>query len=112
MIEEIISVIKRIGIDLTIYLMIGFPSETDKDIKETIKFAKKLDAKYYSLSILAPYPGTEIYDNLIHNGVKLPKEHWEYFFHQSKDMILTFNINKKLIQQCLSLNDKNGRSRL
>lgn len=111
-VRDCVSRIKKVGIDLTIYLMIGFPTETEEEMQETLDFATELDPTYYSLSILAPYPGTEIYDDVIRSGVTLPKEHWEYFFHQSKDMILTDNIDKALIDECLSLNEKNGKERI
>lgn len=110
-IRRAVSLIRKAGLDFTIYLMIGFPTETDEEVHETIDFARELDPKYYSLSILAPYPGTEIYDDIVKLGIRLPKEHWEYFFHQSKDMILTLNINKKTIDEFLSLNDDIGKSR-
>lgn len=110
-IRRAVSLIRKAGIDFTIYLMIGFPTETDEEVHETIDFARELNPKYYSLSILAPYPGTEIYEDVIGSGITLPKEHWEYFFHQSKDMILTLNINKKTIDEFLSLNDDAGKSR-
>jgi anaerobic magnesium-protoporphyrin IX monomethyl ester cyclase len=111
-IREAVAHIKGEGIDLTIYLMIGFPTETKVEMQETLDFAMELDPTYYSLSILAPYPGTEIYDEIIRSGIKLPKEHWEYFFHQSNDMILTDNIDVTFIDECLLLNEKNGKKRI
>lgn len=109
---DAVSLIKKAGIDLTVYLMIGFPGETNADVRETIEFAKELDAKYYSLSILAPYPGTEIYEDIGKEGIVLPKEHWEYFFHQSKDMVLALNIDETLINEFLSLNERSGKLRI
>ena len=111
-VRDSVSLIKKVGIGLTIYLMIGFPTETEEETRETLDFARELDPTYYSLSILAPYPGTETYDDVIRKGITLPKEHWEYFFHQSKDMILTDNIDENLIEECLSLNEKNGKVRI
>lgn len=111
-IRNSVSIIKKVGIDFTIYLMIGFPSETKAEMQETLDFARELDPTYYSFSILAPYPGTKIYDDVIRSGIILPKEHWEYFFHQSKDMILTDNIDAALIDECLSLNEKSGKVRI
>lgn len=111
-IRDSVSLIKKVGIDFTIYLMIGFPTETNKEIRETLDFVKELNPTYYSFGILAPYPGTKIYDNLNKNGITLPKEHWEYFFHQSKDMILADNIDKELVDECLLLNAKNGKVRI
>jgi radical SAM superfamily enzyme YgiQ (UPF0313 family) len=110
-IRRAIALTKKVGVETTTYLMIGMPSETEEEIQETLNFARELESDYYSLSILAPYPGTEIYADVIEGGKKLPKEHWEYFFHQSKDMILTDNIDKRLVDECLSLNETKGKER-
>lgn len=102
---EIVSVIKEVGIPFTAYLMIGFPGETNAQVKETIEFGKRLEADYYSLSILAPYYGTEVFNSLEAMGIQLDKEHWEYFFHQSQDMIINKNIDPKLVEEFFALND-------
>jgi len=111
-VQKAVSLIKKVGIDITVYLMLGFPTETNGDVQETLSLAKELDPTYYSLSILAPYPGTKIYDDMMKNGVTLPREHWEYFFHQSKDMILTPKIDESLIDEFLSLNERKGKWRI
>jgi anaerobic magnesium-protoporphyrin IX monomethyl ester cyclase len=105
------SILKEVGLDYTAYLMIGFPTETDEDVRQTIELAKKIDARYYSLSIAAPYYGTEIYDYFAKEGRALPEENWEYFFHQSDDMILTHKIGKETIGEFLSLNETLGKER-
>jgi radical SAM superfamily enzyme YgiQ (UPF0313 family) len=104
-----VDIIKKVGIPLTVYLMAGFPGETNEDIKETIGFAKEIDADYYSLSIVAPYLGTEIYDEFIKTNKKIDKEHWEYFYHQSNYMILNNKIDSDLIDEFLSLNERPGK---
>ena len=102
------SYIKRAGISLTIYLMLGFPEETDEDLEQTLEFAKELDADYYSLSIFAPYYGTKIYNELAKKG-KINDKAWEYFFHQSKDMIINDSLSWDSIDKFLSLNEDNGK---
>jgi anaerobic magnesium-protoporphyrin IX monomethyl ester cyclase len=104
-----VKIIKSVGLPLTVYLMAGFPGETNRDIKDTIEFAKEIDADYYSLSIVAPYLGTEIYDEFIKSGNNIVKEHWEYFYHQSKFMILNNNIDPELIDEFLALNERPGK---
>ena len=111
-IRKAVSLIKKVGIGITVHLMIGFPTETNSEVRETLEFGRELDPDYFSLSVLAPYPGTEIYYDIIKNGVVLPKEHWEYFFHQSKDMMLTFGIDEPLIDEFLSLNEREGKYRI
>jgi len=104
-----IKMIKSAGLSLTVYLMAGFPGETNEDLKDTIKFAKEIDADYYSLSIVAPYLGTEIYDYFIESRDDTDKENWEYFYHQSKFLIFQNNIDPKLIDEFFALNDKPGK---
>ncbi|MBI2910181.1 MAG: radical SAM protein [Chloroflexi bacterium] len=110
-ISRAVDYVKEFGIPLTVYLMVGFPCETSEDVRETVEFAKKLDADYYSLSVLAPYYGTQIYHEVHQNGASLDKEHWEYFFHQSGDMMVNDKIDKAVIEEFLALNERNGKGR-
>jgi len=105
-VKDFISLTKKVGIDITGYFMIGFPEETNETVKETIFFAKELDLSYISPSILTPYPGTKIYDDMIKSGVNLPSK-WEYFFHQSKDMVR--NINEEFVDEFISLGERGER---
>ncbi len=105
------EVINKAGLPLTVYLMAGFPNETNDDIKETIEFAKEIDADYYSLSIVAPYLGTEIYEDFLKSNKSLDNEHWEYFYHQSKYVILTNNIDYRLLEEFFALNDRPGKGK-
>ncbi len=104
-----VEIIKKVDLPLTVYLMAGFPNETNEDIKQTIEFAKEIDADYYSLSIVAPYLGTEIYEEFLHSNKKINNEPWEYFYHQSKYVILNNNIDPELIEEFFALNDKPGK---
>ena len=92
-----------IGVDV----IVGFPGETDEDVKQTIDFAQKVDADYYSLSVLAPYYGTELYEQLIENGHALDKQPWEYFFHQSPNLMVNDKISTAVLKEYLSLADLN-----
>ena len=74
--------------------MAGFPDETDKDLEQTIEFAKEIEADYYSLSVVAPYYGTKMYYDLIDDGVELDKKPWEYFFHQTGELMANSKISK------------------
>jgi anaerobic magnesium-protoporphyrin IX monomethyl ester cyclase len=103
------GMLKKHGVPFTAYFMTGFPGETDKDLKETIEFAKAIDANYYSLSVLAPYYGTEIYNSLIDDGYELQKKPWEYFFHQSPDLMVNDLISEDVLKEYLSLNELNDK---
>jgi len=104
------AMLKKAGVPFSGYFMAGFPGETDDDVKQTIDFAKQVDADYYSLSVLAPYYGTELYDQLMENGHALDQQPWEYFFHQSPKLMVNNKISNKVMQDFLSLNDLNKKN--
>ena len=101
------KMLKEAGVPFTAYFMAGFPDETDDDVKKTIKFAKELEADFYSISVLAPYFGTKMYYDLMENGFELDKKPWEYFFHQTSELMVNSNISKKVLEEYLSLNELN-----
>ena len=100
------ALIRKFGLPLTAYFMIGFPGETDAEALDTIELAKRIEADYYSLSVVAPYYGTRLYNEFANNnGHKKIRNNWEYFFHQSREMILTSKISKEVVDKFLALND-------
>ena len=91
--------------------MAGFPGETDEDLRQTIDFARQVDADYYSLSVLAPYYGTELYDQLIKNGHELDQQPWEYFFHQSPKPMVNNTLSTKVLNEYLALSELNKQDK-
>ena len=69
--------------------------------------AKEVDADYYSLSVLSPYYGTKLYFDLMDQGYELDKKPWEYFYHQSGDLMVNDTISPAVLKEYLSLNDLN-----
>jgi anaerobic magnesium-protoporphyrin IX monomethyl ester cyclase len=111
-VKRAVRLIKDVGIPLTIYLMIGFPGETDTDVGLTIDLAQEIDADYNSLSIISPYYGTELYNDLLKEGHHVNGNHWEYFFHQSREMVMKTNISPYMIDEFFTLNDKTKGERV
>ncbi len=102
------KLLKNAGVPFTGYFMVGFPGETDDDVRETIKFAKEIEADYYSLSILAPYYGTKMYYDMIDQGHELDKKPWEYFFHQTGDLMVNNKISPEILKEYLNLSELNN----
>ena len=92
------------------YFMTGFPGETDEDLQQTIDFAKEVRANYYSLSVLAPYYGTELFNDLMAKGHALDKQPWEYFFHQSPELMVNNTISPGMLKKFLELNQLNQKN--
>ena len=105
------TMLKKAKVPFSGYFMAGFPGETDDDVRETIDFAKQVEADYYSLSVLAPYYGTELYEQLVENGHSLDQQPWEYFFHQSPKLMVNDKISTKVLEDFLSLNDLNNKDK-
>ena len=102
------KLLRDADVPYTGYFMAGFPGETDDDLRQTIEFAKEIKADYYSLSILAPYYGTKMYYDMIEVGFELDKKPWEYFFHQTGDLMVNNQISTEVLKEYLSLNDLNS----
>ena len=55
----------------------GMPGDTMESIKETIKFARKLNPDYATFSICIPLPGSEVFDRALREGqIKEPAALW------------------------------------
>lgn len=55
------QLIKKAGLPLFGFFMIGFPWETERDIIETLEFIFKIDPDFIEVHIAMPYYGTELY---------------------------------------------------
>lgn len=68
MAREFMANCKKLGIKVHGTFIIGLPVETKETVEETIRFAQELDPHTIQVSIAAPYPGTELYDQALTNG--------------------------------------------
>ena len=59
---------KELGIKIHGTFIVGLPGETPETIRETIRFALEIDPDTIQVSIVAPYPGTELYRTAMDNG--------------------------------------------
>jgi radical SAM superfamily enzyme YgiQ (UPF0313 family) len=65
------------------YFMLGLPSETREDIMATIELMKEIQPNYCTVSIFTPYPGTEIFADLLKEGQVSLEMNWSKFSHAS-----------------------------
>lgn len=86
------------------FFMIGSPTETKKDIMETIKLAKALKPDFANFTIVTPYPATDLYYLGLQKGI-LPRDYWREFAENPKEnfvpMFWEENLNKKELQALL-----------
>jgi len=60
-VPEVIRWTKQAGIDVRISLMLGSPGETEKTLKNNIRYAVSLKPDLFIYNITTPFPGTEMF---------------------------------------------------
>jgi radical SAM superfamily enzyme YgiQ (UPF0313 family) len=78
-IEEQTAMLRYTKIKATGFFLLGYPGETAEDIKETIRFAKKLPLYRAQFNSFMPLPGSEVYGALKEKGL-LGDLEWRHFF--------------------------------
>jgi radical SAM superfamily enzyme YgiQ (UPF0313 family) len=69
---------RRCGIPILAYFMIGNPGETREDIMTTFEVMIRLDPDYVHMTVLTPFPGTQIYFDGLRNGI-IDRDYWREF---------------------------------
>ena len=80
-IREKINLIKKCGLDVSGFFILGYPTENREDILATINFAIELGLKRAGFSLFKPFPGTEITRKLVEKGElkQMSDEDWARF---------------------------------
>ncbi len=58
----------EVGLMTIANVVLGFPGETERTAKETIKFVSSLNPEDVGFYVATPYPGTPMYEEVIKNG--------------------------------------------
>lgn len=69
---------KKLGFEVLVYYMFGNLGETAQDMQETIRFALSLPSDYVEFSITMPYPGTQLYQTALTEGI-IDSDYWREF---------------------------------
>lgn len=76
--EKMIKHTKSLGIKIHLTFSFGLEGETKDTIKKTIDYALKLNPDSVQFSIITPFPGTKLYDDLDKEGRILTKN-WSFY---------------------------------
>ena len=74
-IRNAVALFKKYKYELTLYFMIGFPTDTFQTVQDTIDFAKELNPDLAQFPVLTPFPGSEFHDYLKSEG-RLTGTNW------------------------------------
>jgi radical SAM superfamily enzyme YgiQ (UPF0313 family) len=81
MTRKAIKVTRAAGMSARASFMMGFPWESEKDIKKTMDFALDIKADIIGMQILIPYPGTDIYQEMLDDDLIIERDWNEYIQH-------------------------------
>lgn len=79
---NMLKIISSAEILAEIYIMVGFPIDPIKDLKESLQLVKEIKKRYpehqFTSFLYTPYPGTRLYDLAKKKGLKEPSslEEW------------------------------------
>ena len=79
LVRKTVEEVHKAGIQSVGFFMIGFPTETKKEMKETIDFACSLNLDRANFTKATPLPGTALYDMWLEKYAKDKKIDWKTF---------------------------------
>ncbi|MHB0876233.1 MAG: B12-binding domain-containing radical SAM protein [Anaerolineae bacterium] len=75
---EAARICRKYGISVWANYMLGLPTETQEEIRDTISMLRQIDPDYYSPAFFTPHPGSHLYDYCEQNGLSLVMDHDDY----------------------------------
>jgi len=60
-VKEMVQCSKRYGIETGTFLMLGYPGETQQDIRQTLEYLLEADPDHYTITVAYPIKGTPFY---------------------------------------------------
>ncbi|MCW4006073.1 MAG: B12-binding domain-containing radical SAM protein [Candidatus Bathyarchaeota archaeon] len=76
--ENAVRTAKKAGVDVIVgSFIVGAPTETRKEIQNTIDFAKRVPIDLPQFNILGAHPGNDIWNEFMAKGLLREEVHWE-----------------------------------
>lgn len=75
---EIINYCENIDIRVNGFYMIGFPNDTEEKIRQTVRYACKLNTSLAQFCVVTPYPGTDYFEAM-KNDARILTTDWSQF---------------------------------
>lgn len=76
--EDVIDHCHKIGLSIKIFLMVGLPGESIETVNQTIEFLKNTKPDNFDITILTPFPHTDIWDNKNKYDINFNKSSIDY----------------------------------
>ena len=89
-VRDAVALYTKYGYEVTLFFIIGAPSDTRETVLESINFAIELNPDLVQFNIVMPFPGTALFDYFDSAGSLLTKDWHNYnMFSQECDPVFT-----------------------
>ncbi|MGQ9683827.1 MAG: B12-binding domain-containing radical SAM protein [Anaerolineae bacterium] len=72
------EICRKYGIAIWANYMLGIPTETQEEMRQTIRMLRRIDPDYYSPGFYTPHPGSDLFGYCEQHGLSLIKDHDGY----------------------------------
>jgi radical SAM superfamily enzyme YgiQ (UPF0313 family) len=90
---------KAAGIETIGFFIIGLPGDTRESMQKTIDFAIELDPMIANFSMMTPYPGTAVYEQVKAAGRFLVQDWEDYVFFDTKARYELGDLTAELMEE-------------
>lgn len=90
---------KAAGIETIGFFIIGLPGDTRETMQKTINFAVELDPMIANFSMMTPYPGTIVYEQVKQGGRFLVQDWEDYVFFDQKARYEMGDLTAELMEE-------------
>jgi len=91
-----VSAASQAGLEVGGYFMLGNIGETVEDMETTIRFALDLDLDFAQFSIATPYPGSQMFNDIVRDG-KLLISSWEELATYGTSVFMIGDLNPEIV---------------
>jgi len=97
---EAINMCNRAGVIPHASFILGLPGETPETLRETVEFGEKLKdmGVQHGFHLLAPFPGTEVRDEIDRYDLKILTHNWPEY-HANRAIVETSSVNKEMLNE-------------
>jgi radical SAM superfamily enzyme YgiQ (UPF0313 family) len=87
------------GIETIGFFIIGLPGDTRQSMQRTIDFAIEVDPMIANFSMMTPYPGTKVYEEVKQHGRFLMQDWEDYVFFDQKARYELGDLTAELMEE-------------
>lgn len=96
MVVNAVRIAQKYGIMTRVTFIMGFPWEGKEEMRQTIDFAKEVNADLTYFNVLNPYPETSIYNEIIEKNLfEQPENYDMHIIHGTDPLIRTEKLTAK-----------------